>query len=315
MVHPEDRASLEETSRRAVREKNSYDIPFRVVLPDGSIKHIHSVGKPFFEQSGDVTEYIGVSMDVTERKRDEAALQLAQAELARVARLTTIGELAASIAHEINQPLSAINTNCLAALRWLAHEVPNLGEAKQALERTSKEAQRASNVIGRIRALLKNDKPTYTPIEINDVIKEVVTMTQSALQARGVSVRIDLPPGLPRALGDRVQLQQVLLNLIMNGADAMTLVTSGPRILGLSSRVELSDSILVSIEDSGTGLEAGISDRIFDPLFTTKPNGMGMGLAICKSIVEGHGGRIWALPASSKGTVFQFTVPALDSRA
>ena len=238
MVHPEDRASLEETSRRAVREKKSYDIPFRIVLPDGSIKHIHSVGKPFFEQSGGVTEYIGVSMDVTERKRDEAALQLAQAELARVARLTTIGELAASIAHEINQPLSAISTNCLAALRWLGHEVPNLAEVKQALERTSKEAQRASDVIGRIRALLKHDKPKYIPLEINDVIKEVFAMTQSALEARGVSVRIDLPSGLPRALGDRVQLQQVLLNLIMNGADAMSLVASGPRILGLSSRVE-----------------------------------------------------------------------------
>jgi PAS domain S-box-containing protein len=315
MVHPDDRASLEETSRRAVREKKSYDIPFRIVLPDGSIKHIHSVGKPFFEKSGGVTEYIGVSMDVTERKRDEAALQLAQAELARVARLTTIGELAASIAHEINQPLSAISTNCLAARRWLGHEVPNLAEAKQALERTIKDAQRASDVIGRIRALLKHDKPKYTALEINDVIKEVVTMTQSALAARGVSVRIDLPPGLPHALGDRVQLQQVLLNLIINGADAMGLVASGPRILGLSSRVEPSNNILISIEDTGTGLEAGLSDRIFDPLFTTKPNGMGMGLAICKSIVEEHGGRIWALPRSPNGTVFQFTVPILGGRA
>ena len=189
MVHPEDRASLEETSTRAVREKKSYDIPFRIVLPDGSIKHIHSVGKPFFEKSGGVTEYIGVSMDVTEHKRDEAALQLAQAELARVARLTTIGELAASIAHEINQPLSAISTNGLAALRWLGREVPNVAEAKQALERVTKEAQRAGDVIGRIRALLKHDKPRYTALEINDVIKEVVAMTQSALQARGVAVR------------------------------------------------------------------------------------------------------------------------------
>jgi PAS domain S-box-containing protein len=315
MIHPEDRASLEETSRRAVSEKISYDIPFRIVLPDGSIKHIHSVGKPFFEESGAVTEYIGVSMDVTERKRDEAALQLAQAELGRVARLTTIGELAASIAHEINQPLSAITTNCLAALRWLGHEVPNLHEAKQALERTNKEAQRASDVIDRIRSLLKHGKPKYIPLEMNDAIQEVVTMTQSALAARDVSVRIDLPTGLPRALGDRVQLQQVLLNLIMNGADAMSLLASGPRVLRLSSRVESCNKILVSIEDSGTGFEAGLSDRIFDPLFTTKPNGMGMGLAICKSIVEGHGGRIWALPRSPNGTVFQFTVPTLDGRA
>jgi PAS domain S-box-containing protein len=314
MVHPEDRASLEETSTRAVREKRSYDIPFRIVLPDGSTKHIHSVGKPFFEESGGVTEYIGVSMDVTERKRAEVALQLAQAELARVARLTTIGELAASIAHEINQPLSAVSANSLAALCWLGHDVPNVAEAKEALEDIGKDAQRASDVIGRIRAFLRHDKPKYIPLEINDVIKEVVTMTQGALEARGVSVRIDLAPRLPRALGDRVQLQQVLLNLIMNGADAMGLVESGPRILELSSR-ESSDNILVSIEDSGMGIEAGLSDRIFDPLFTTKANGMGMGLAICKSIIEGHGGRIWALPGSPNGTVFQFTVPTLDGRA
>ena len=183
------------------------------------------------------------------------------------------------------------------------------------MERTIKDAQRASDVIGRIRALLKHDKPKYTSLEINDVIKEVVTMTQSALQARGVSVRIDLPPGLPRALGDRVQLQQVLLNLIMNGADAMSSVTSGQRILRLASRLDSSGGILVSIEDSGTGLEPGLLDRIFRPLFSTKPNGMGMGLAICKSIIEGHGGRIWAEPACTNGAVFQFTVPIVRSRA
>ena len=239
---------------------------------------------------------------------------MAQAELARVARLTTIGELAASIAHEINQPLSAIGTNGLAALRWLGHEVPNVAEAKQALERISKEAQRANDVIDRIRALLKHDKPKYMALDINDVIKEVVTMTQSALQARGVSVRIDLPPGLPRATGDRVQIQQVLMNLIINGADAMSSVTSGRRTLRLASRVDSSGSILVSIEDSGTGLEAGLLDQIFNPLFSTKPNGMGMGLAICKSIIEGHGGRIWAVPACANGAVFQFTVPIVRSK-
>ena len=278
MIHPDDRASLEETSTRAVREKRSYDIPFRIVLPDGSIKHIHSVGKPFFEKSGGVTEYIGVSMDVTERKRDEAALQLAQAELARVARLTTIGELAASIAHEINQPLSAIGTNGLAALRWLGHEVPNVAEAKQALERISKEAQRANDVIDRIRALLKHDKPKYTALDINDVIKEVVTMTQSALQARGVSVQIDLSPGLPRATGDRVQLQQVLMNLIMNGADAMSSVTSGRRILRLASRVDSSGSILVSIEELGHRTGSWFIRPNFSPLIFDEAQWYGDGL-------------------------------------
>jgi PAS domain S-box-containing protein len=237
MIHPEDRSHVEETSKRAVEEKKPYDIPFRIFLPDGSIKHIHSMGKPFFEASGDVVEYIGVSMDVTERKRDEAALQLAQAELARVARLTTIGELAASIAHEINQPLSAIVNNGHAAVNWLGHDIPNVPEVTEALKDIIKDANRASDVIGRIRALLKNDKPEYIALDINDVIREVLAITQTALQSRLVSVRSDLPAGLPPVLGDRVQLQQVIMNLIMNGADAMRSVTNGPRILRLVSRI------------------------------------------------------------------------------
>jgi PAS domain S-box-containing protein len=310
MVHPEDRPFLEETSKRAVRERKPYDIPFRIVLPDGSVKHIHSVGNPVLEESGDVVEYIGVSMDVTERKRGEAALQEAQAELARVARLTTIGELAASIAHEINQPLTAVVANGNASLRWLAYDTPNLDEAREAVNRIIRDANRASDVIARIRALLKNDKPEYVALDINDAIREVLTLTSSALQMRGVSVRTELSAGLPPVLGDRVQLQQVIMNLIMNGADAMSPVTNRPRVLRIRSHIDGSGSMLVGIEDSGTGLDAGIVDRIFDPLFTTKPNGMGMGLSICRSIVEAHGGRIWMSPGSSDGAVFQFTVPA-----
>ena len=192
MIHPEDRRHVEETSKQAVEEAKGYEIPFRVVLRDGSIKYIHSVGKPFFEADGKVTEYIGVSMDVTERKRDEEALQLAQAELARIARLTTIGELAASIAHEINQPLAAVHANSLAAARWLGAEVPNVFEATQALQDISRDARRASDVIGRIRALLKDQKPTYVALDVNDVIREVIAIIQSALRARGVSIRTDL---------------------------------------------------------------------------------------------------------------------------
>jgi C4-dicarboxylate-specific signal transduction histidine kinase len=239
----------------------------------------------------------------------------AQAELARVARLTTIGELAASIAHEINQPLPAIATNGHAALRWLGHAMPNVSEATEALKGVIKDVNRASDVIGRIRALLKHDKPEYMALDINDVIREVHTITQTALQSRLVSVRSDLPAGLPPVLGDRVQLQQVIMNLIMNDADAMSSVTNRPRILQLVSRIDPSGSMVVAIEDSGTGLDAILMERIFDPLFTTKPNGMGMGLAICKSIVEAHGGRIWALPRRPNGSVFQFTVRTVESAA
>jgi PAS domain S-box-containing protein len=308
LVHPEDRTLLEEESRRAVREKRAYSIPFRAVLRDGTIKHIHSVGKPIFEESGDVVEYIGVSMDETERKRGEAALHEAQAELARVARLTTMGELAAAIAHEINQPLAAVVTNGNASLRWLARDTPNLEEAQQAVNRIVKEANRASDVIGRIRTLLRNDKPEFVGLNINDAIRDVLTLAQSALQSRGVSVRTELPAGLPPVLGDRVQLQQVIMNLIINGADAMQQVTDRPRVVSIRSRLD-TDSVQVAVEDSGTGLDASMIGRIFDPLFTTKPNGMGMGLSICRSIVEAHGGRLEAANGACHGAVFQFSVP------
>jgi PAS domain S-box-containing protein len=310
LVHPEDRTLLEEESRRAVCEKRAYSIPFRAVLRDGTIKHIHSVGKPIFEEAGDVVEYIGVSMDETERKRGEAALHEAQAELARVARLTTMGELAAAIAHEINQPLAAVVTNGNASLRWLARDTPNLEEAQQAVNRIVKEANRASDVIGRIRTLLRNDKPEFVGLNINDAIRDVLTLAQSALQSRGVSVRTELPAGLPPVLGDRVQLQQVIMNLIINGADAMQQVTDRPRVVSIRSRLD-TDSVQVAVEDSGTGLDASMIGRIFDPLFTTKPNGMGMGLSICRSIVEAHGGRLEAANGACHGAIFQFSVPTV----
>jgi PAS domain S-box-containing protein len=313
MIHPDDRPSLEEVSTRAVRSGKAYDIPFRVVLPDGSIKHLHSVGNPVFQDSGEVSEYIGVTMDVTERKRTEAALQEAQLELARAARLTTMGELAASIAHEINQPLAAVVTNGSASLRWLARDVPNLEEAKEALTRVIKDANRASEVIARIRALFKNDKPEYVGVDINGAIRDVLTLTNGTLQSRNVFVRTHLLEGLPLIKGDRIQLQQVIMNLIINGADAMSSVTDRPRILRIESQIDESGKMLVAIEDAGTGLDPNVADRIFEPLITTKPNGMGMGLSICRSIVEAHGGRLWASPGSSYGAVFQFTMPTLKA--
>jgi signal transduction histidine kinase len=190
--------------------------------------------------------------------------------------------------------------------------MPNLSEATEALRDIIKAANRASDVIGRIRALLKHEKPEYIALDINDVIREVLTITQTALQSRLASVRSDLPAGLPPVIGDRVQLHQVIMNLIMNGADAMSTVTNRPRILRIVSRFDPASSMVVAIEDSGTGLDASLVDRIFDPLFTTKPNGMGMGLAICKSIVQAHGGRILALPRDPNGSVFQFTLPTAE---
>ncbi|MGC2011105.1 MAG: PAS domain-containing protein [Pseudolabrys sp.] len=309
MIHPDDRPSLEMISTSAVHSGKPYDIPFRIVLSDGSIKHLHSVGNPVFHESGQVREYIGVTMDVTDRKLTEAALQEAQSELARVARLTTMGEFAASIAHDIMQPLAATVAYGEAARRWLNRDVPNLVEAQDAINSAVNAADRASEVITRIRALLRNDKPEYLAVDINSVIRDVLRLTDSTLQGRNVLVRIRLPADLPQVRGDRIGLQQVIMNLITNGSDAMSSITDRSRILRIESQIEASGSVLVAVADVGTGFNPGIADRIFDPLFTTKSNGMGLGLSICRSIIEAHGGRLWASPGSPHGAVFQFTMP------
>lgn len=309
LIHPEDRASFKEVSARAVREKKPYDIAYRAVLLDGTVKHIHAVGNPVLDESGEVVEFIGVSMDQTERIRANAAVQEAQAELASVARLTTMGELTASIAHEINQPLAAVVANGNAALRWLDRATPDLAEAKDALRGVIDEGNRVSEVIGRIRTLLRNRKPDYVATDINAAIREVLALTMNTLRARNIMIQTSLPGEMPAVLGDRVQLQQVVMNLVINGADAMNSVMDRSRILRIGSQVDGEDNVLVTIEDSGTGIDETIKHRVFDPLFTTKCTGMGMGLPICRGIVMAHGGRLWASSRTPHGTEFRFTVP------
>ena len=250
--------------------------------------------------------------DITERKRAEQELQKAQAELARVARIAIMGELTASIAHEINQPLAAIVTDGGAALRWLAMQPPNLEEAREAMASAIREANRASDVIGRIRALLTKTSPEMRALDINEVIREVLTLTGNELVRGGVTVQTELGGDLPAVLGDRVQLQQVMLNLIMNSIDAMRTVTDRPREL-LITTAEDPNGVLIQVQDSGIGLTAEQADRIFEPFFTTKPEGIGMGLPISRSIVEAHGGRLWATPGHLQGAVFQFTLPKEES--
>jgi PAS domain S-box-containing protein len=315
LVHPEDRAALEADSLQAVRNKEPYDILFRAVLRDGTIKHLHTVGKPQIEESGAVVEYIGVTMDETERVRANAAMNEAQAELARVARLTTMGELAASIAHEINQPLAAVVASGNAALRWMAHVPPNLEETRDAIRAILNEGYRASEVTGRIRSLFKHREPDYVELDVNNAIRDVLELTVSALRSRDVVIQTQLSAALPPALGDRVQLQQVIMNLIMNGADAMSAVADRPRILHIGSQIDSAGNVLVSVRDSGTGIDEAIRDSIFKPLFTTKSTGMGMGLSICRSIVEAHGGKLWATPATPYGTDFRFTIPPAETAA
>jgi signal transduction histidine kinase len=220
-----------------------------------------------------------------------------------------MGELAASIAHEISQPLAAVVSYGNGALRWLAQVPPNLEETRAALKGIVEAGNHAGGVFVRIRELLKHRKPEYAPLNLNEAIRDVLALTGSALRSRSVEVQTTLADDLPLASGDRVQLQQVVMNLAMNGADAMSSVTDRPRVLRVGSKVNGEGGIEVTIGDSGTGIAEAIRHRIFDPLFTTKPAGMGMGLSICRRIVEAHGGRLSALPGTPHGTEFRFTIP------
>ncbi|SEF09802.1 PAS domain S-box-containing protein [Rhizobiales bacterium GAS191] len=306
-IHAEDGPSLEQAIQRAVRERSRFQHEYRIVLPDGSVKHLQSVGQPDIAESGDL-EFVGTVMDITERRHAEEALRSTQAELARVARLTTMGELAASISHEIKQPLAAIVTHGDAGLRWLNRDEPDLDEARDAFSRMVRDAERAGDVMRGLRALAKKSGPELAELDINDAIQEVLALTRSELQRHGVILHTNLFADRP-VFADRVQLQQVLLNLIMNGVEAMSAVTDWPKMLAITSEAAEPGGVLVAVEDTGTGLDPAMADRIFDPFFTTKPEGMGMGLSICRSIIDAHGGRMSASPRMPCGTVFRFTVP------
>jgi C4-dicarboxylate-specific signal transduction histidine kinase len=265
------------------------------------------VGAAIFE--GSENEGVAFVLDLSEQKRAAEMLRTTQAELAHAARLTMMGELVASIAHEINQPLSTIVMNGSAGLRWLNKEQPDAEQVRNSLSRIVSEGKRAGDIIRGLRELVKKAGPEVAKFDINAAIEEVLALTRSDLMRRQVSVRTTLFPEQQLVLGDRVQLQQVLLNLIRNASDAMSTITDRTRMLEIRGQISASGQALIQVEDNGTGIDAVTAERIFEPFFTTKPTGMGMGLAICRSIIEAHGGRLWASPNSPQGTVFQFTVP------
>jgi PAS domain S-box-containing protein len=308
-IHPKDRPFVEQTVDRAVLERSDLEMEYRIVLTDGSTKYLHSLGHPVIRKSGHLVEFVGTVMDVTEHKLGEEALRKAQAELAHVTRLTTLGELTTSIAHEVNQPLAAVSLNANACLRWLAGDAPNLTESRQAIDRIIKEANRASEVIGRIRALARKTPPRKDRVDINDVLLEVIALARGELRRNRVELQTQLADGLPPALADRVQLQQVILNLIINGIEAINSVSGGRREMLISSARHEDAGMLVAVRDSGAGLDSANFDQLFNAFYTTKPDGLGMGLAISRSIIEAHGGRLWATANTSSGAIFQFTLP------
>ncbi len=300
---------------RKHRETLDAHLPFRDFelarpAPDGSKRYVSVSGLPVFDETGRFVGYRGVGRHITERKRAEEALRSAQAELAHANRVATMGQLTASIAHEVSQPIAATALNAQAALRWLGAQPPNLNEVRQILGRITDDSKRAGDVISRIRALIKKAPPRTEGLNINEAILEVIALTRGEVVQNGVSVRTQLAEGLPLIQADRVQLQQVILNLIINAVEAMRGASEGARELLISTGRDASNGgVLVSLRDSGPGLDPASLERLFDAFYTTKSSGLGMGLSICHSIIEAHGGRIWAGANEPRGAVFNFTLP------
>src|SRR5713226_6754929 len=320
-IHPDDRDTVWEEVQEALRQKRDFSSEFRILLPDGTIKYLEAATYHEFSSSGALVEAVSTQIDVTERKRAEAEVRdserryrEAQMELAHANRVATLGQLTASITHEVNQPITAAVTYASAARRLLSAKPPNFHEVDDVLSLIVKEGIRAGEVVGRIRALIKKAPARKDAVEINDAILEVIALTRTEAANNSVSVRTQLAEGLPRVQGDRVQLQQVLLNLIINAIEAMGDIGEKERELLISSRNE-PDGVSVEVRDTGPGFAPADLDRVFEAFYTTKPEGMGMGLSICRSIIEAHGGRLWASPNMPRGASFQFALPAIANTA
>jgi PAS domain S-box-containing protein len=313
-VHPEDRPQTEHKMRMESTglEKADSEAEYRIVFEDGTIRYLHSVARAVVNESGEVTEVIGTTMDVTERKRAEEEherLRQAQADLARVTRVTTMAELTASLAHEVNQPITAAITDSNTCLRWLARDPPDVEEAREAASRIVKDATRAAAIINRIRILFKKGTPQPQPVDVNEVIREMIALLRNEADRYAVSIRTDLTADLPKVTADRVQLQQVLMNLMLNGIEAMKDISAAGELTIKTQRAD-SGHLLISVSDAGVGLAPQEADQIFNALSATKPEGAGMGLPISRSFIESHGGRLWASANSGRGTTFHFTLPS-----
>jgi PAS domain S-box-containing protein len=317
-VLPEDRQFLTTVIWPTVLEQGSWsgEIRLRHFKTGDPIPVLYSAFRIDDPKTGQPVNAGQVVSDITDRKQAEEKLRAseqrlldAQMELARVTRVTTLGELTASIAHEVNQPLAAVANAAAACRRWLDRGTPNLDEARSAVDWITKEANRASDVIQRVRALANKTSIEKVPLDINDVVREIIALVQRELISHQVSLRTELAPALPMILGDRVQLQQVVINLVMNGIEAMQSVTDRPRELVIRSGHDETQQVLVSVTDCGIGISAENADRLFNAFFTTKSSGMGMGLSICRSIIESHGGRMSVANNVGPGARFEFTLP------
>jgi PAS domain S-box-containing protein len=310
-IHPNDQARIAEVIERAVREKEEFEFDYRIVHPNGEIRDARSVGHPILGPSGDLVEFVGTIIDVTDRRKAEEErerLREAQADLAHASRMTTMGELTASLAHEVNQPITAAVNGASTCVRWLTREEPDLGEAREAALGVIRNAKRAADIINRIRSISKKGESKRQLADINELIQEMIALLRNEVRRYSISIQTDLDANLPKIMADSVQVQQVMMNLIMNSIDAMK-DGDQTRELSIRSRRAEDQQLMISVIDTGSGLPPQQTNQIFDAFFTTKIHGIGMGLRISRSIVESHGGRLWAGDNSPRGASFYFTLP------
>jgi len=314
-IHPGDRDRVLEEVREALRQKKNYAGEFRILLPNGTIKYIEATSRHIFSVHGELVEVVGTHVDVTERQRarkERERLRQLEADLAHMNRLSTMGELAASLAHEVKQPIAAARNNARAALNFLDRCPPDLGEVREALGCVVGDADRAGHIVDRVRDHIKKAPPQQDRFDLNKAVNEVIALARSEVANNGVSVQARLAEGLSPVQGDRVQLQQIVLNLILNAIEAMSSVDDGVRQLLISSEQSQADRVFVAVRDSGPGIDPEHLERVFEAFYTTKSRGIGMGLSICRSIIDAHGGRLWAEANEPRGAVFQFTLPAAE---
>jgi PAS domain S-box-containing protein len=307
-VHPEDRFKWKGIIEQAIVEKADYDQEFRILFPNGKVKWIHTVGHPVLSDTGDLEQFVGSSTDITELKsaeQEREKLRQLEADLAHIDRVSTLGEMAVSLAHEIKQPIAAAITSANSCIEWLAHEPPNLDRARAAAARIDRYGNRAAEIIDRIRSFYRKSPPQRELVDVNGIVHEMLTLLKGEATRSSIAMGTDLSAELPKIMVDRVQLQQVFMNLMLNAIEAM--MDSGGE---LTVKSELHDGQLqFSVSDTGVGLPMEKMDQIFSAFFTTKPQGSGMGLAISRSIVESHGGRLWATANDGRGATFHFTLP------
>ena len=307
-VHPEDIPLLHDMSERARSAASDFQYEHRLLMPDQSVKYLHLIAHGTRNENGEV-EYIGAVQDVTNRRKSEEALGKARSELAHVARVMSLGALTASIAHEVNQPLSGIITNASTCMRMLEADPPNVDGARETVRRTIRDGHRAADVITRLRALFSSNAPVTERVDLNDATREVITLLLSELQGNRIILRVELANDLPAVTGDRVQLQQVVLNLIRNASDAMRRVDDRPRQLLIRTNQDAEGGVRLSVEDTGEGFEPENINQLFNAFYTTKSDGMGIGLSVSRSIIEKHNGSLWATANDGPGATFSISIP------